>query len=61
MIPLFPNDIQNNLIDAAEIVFANLYSTERDLELTKAETDTAEPGMATTVQNEAMLADDVTE
>ena len=27
------------LIDAAEIVFANLYSTEKDMELTAAETD----------------------
>ena len=35
----FTYDIQNNLIDAAEIVFANLYSTERDLELTAVETD----------------------
>ena len=37
-------DIQNNLINAAEIVFANLYSTEIDMALTDAETDTAQAG-----------------
>ena len=38
----FAYDIQSNLIDAAEILFANLYSTEKDLALTDVETDTAQ-------------------
>jgi phosphate:Na+ symporter len=42
----FSYDIQNNLIDAAEILFANLYSTEKDLELTDAENDRQETGTA---------------
>ena len=33
----FAYDIQYNLIDAAEILFANLYSTEKDMALTDAE------------------------
>ena len=38
----FAYDIQSNLIDAAEILFANLYSTEKDMALTDTETDTAQ-------------------
>ena len=57
----FSYDIQNNLINAAEILFANLYSTEKDMALDEAESDTAETGMTQAGQNEAMLADDVTE
>ena len=33
----FAYDIQSNLIDAAEILFANLYSTEKDMALTDTE------------------------
>jgi phosphate:Na+ symporter len=40
----FSYDIQNNLINAAEIVFANLYSTEKDMELTEADTDLEQAG-----------------
>jgi len=57
----FSYDIQNNLIDAAGILFANLYSTEKDLELTDAESDTLETGMARAGQNEAMLSEAVDE
>ena len=38
----FAYDIQSNLIDAAEILFANLYSTEKDMALTDTETDAAQ-------------------
>ena len=38
----FAYDIQSNLIAAAEILFANLYSTEKDMALTDVETDTAQ-------------------
>jgi phosphate:Na+ symporter len=53
----FSYDIQKNLIAAAEILFANLYSTERDLALTDAESDTLETGKAQAAQNEAMLSE----
>jgi phosphate:Na+ symporter len=42
----FSYDIQNNLIAAAEILFANLYSVEKDMELTDAENDIQETGTA---------------
>jgi phosphate:Na+ symporter len=42
----FSYDIQNNLIAAAEILFANLYSVEKDMELTDAENDIKETGTA---------------
>jgi phosphate:Na+ symporter len=42
----FSYDIQNNLIAAAEILFANLYSAEKDMELTDAENDIKETGTA---------------
>jgi len=48
----FAYDIQNNLIDAAEILFANLYSTEKDMALTDAEAD-----MAQAEQRETLLAE----
>jgi phosphate:Na+ symporter len=41
------------LIDAAEIVFANLYSTEKDMELTAAETDLSQSN------NEEMSTDTI--
>jgi len=53
----FSYDIQNNLIDAAEIVFANLYSTEKDMELTESETDTAQAGQHETIVAEEIDAD----
>jgi phosphate:Na+ symporter len=40
----FSYDIQNNLINAAEIVFANLYSTEKDMELTEVDADLEQAG-----------------
>ena len=52
----FSYDIQNNLINAAEIVFANLYSTEKDMQLDEAESATLETGTAQTRQSEAMLS-----
>ena len=57
----FSYDIQNNLIYAAEIVFANLYSTEKDLELDDTESDTAGTGIAQAGQNEALLSEAVDE
>ena len=48
----FAYDIQSNLIDAAEILFANLYSTEKDMALTDAEAD-----MAQAEQRETLLAE----
>ena len=48
----FAYDIQSNLIDAAEILFANLYSTEKDMALTDAESDITQAG-----QREAMLTE----
>ncbi|MGB5427414.1 MAG: Na/Pi symporter [Gammaproteobacteria bacterium] len=57
----FSYDIQNNLIDAAEILFANLYSTERDMALTDAESDTTATGVAQAGQKAAMLSEAVDE
>jgi len=57
----FSYDIQKNLIAAAEILFANIYSTERDMALTDAESDTTETGMAQAGQNETMLSEAVDE
>ncbi|MEN8207148.1 MAG: Na/Pi symporter [Pseudomonadota bacterium] len=48
----FAYDIQNNLIGAAEIVFANLYSTEIDMALTDTESNSAQAG-----RREAMLSE----
>ncbi|RLA02129.1 MAG: Na/Pi cotransporter family protein [Gammaproteobacteria bacterium] len=48
----FAYDIQSNLIDASEILFANFYSTEKDMALTDAEADTAQAE-----QREALLAE----
>jgi len=50
-------DIQNNLIDAAEILFANLYSTEKDMALEDAESDALETDLAQAGQNEALLTE----
>ena len=57
----FSYDIQNNLIDAAGILFANLYSTEKDMALEDAESGTLETGMARARQNEALLSEAVDE
>ncbi len=53
----FSYDIQNNLIDAAGILFANLYSTEKDMALEDAESGTLETDLAQAGQNEAMLSE----
>ena len=53
----FSYDIQNNLINAAEILFANLYSTEKDMALEDAESDILETDLAQAGQNEAMLSE----